>query len=304
MTIDYVTVDVFTETRFCGNPVAVVPDARGLDEALMQRIAAEFNYSESTFVFPASDSTRTAQVRIFTPKYEVPFAGHPNVGTAFVLARQGMLFGKSVGETMCFEEKAGLVNVDVLREGTEVFGAGILAPKLLEVGAEVSSDIFSACVSLGVESICVTTHRPHILSVGLPFAVAELSNLEALANARPGLTAISEAAKRYRPGEDRFSVFVYTRIGRGIHHLRARMFAPLNNILEDPATGSASAALASYLAYLDPCRDAEYEIEVEQGVEMGRRSLINCQVRKTAGYTNLARISGRCVLVMHGSIEI
>jgi trans-2,3-dihydro-3-hydroxyanthranilate isomerase len=159
-------------------------------------------------------------------------------------------------------------------------------------------------VSLGVDDICVTTHQPHLVSVGLQFAVAELAGLEALAVARPGFTALSEAAKRYRPGENRFSVFVYARIGRGIDRLRARMFAPLSTILEDPATGSASAALAAYLVHLDPCRDSEREIEIEQGVEMGRRSMINLQVRKSAGCIDSVRILGRCVPVMRGMIEI
>lgn len=304
MKIDYATVDVFTDTRFCGNPLAVVPDARGIAETLIQRIAAEFNYSESAFVLPATDPSHTARVRIFTPKQELPFAGYPNVGTAFLLSRQGQVFGKSVGDTMSFEEKAGLVNVAVLRGTGEAFGAAILAPGPLEIGVEIPSEIFAACVSLGVNDIRVSTHRPHFLSVGSPFAVAEVADLEVLATARPGFAAISEAAERYRPAKGRFSVFLYARISRGIERLRARAFAPLSNTIEDPATGSAAATLAAYLMHLDPRRDSEREIEVEQGVEMGRRSLITLQVRKSAGSIESVRISGRCIPVMRGSIDM
>jgi trans-2,3-dihydro-3-hydroxyanthranilate isomerase len=135
--IDYVTVDVFTDQRFGGNPLAVVPDARGIDDALLQKIATEFNYSETTFVFPPDDPAHTARVRIFTPTDEIPFAGHPNVGTAFVLGRQGTAFGKPVGDRMVFEEKAGLVHLDLLRDGGEVIGAGFVAPQSVQIGDAV-----------------------------------------------------------------------------------------------------------------------------------------------------------------------
>jgi trans-2,3-dihydro-3-hydroxyanthranilate isomerase len=131
--LSYVTADVFTRTRFAGNPLAVIPDARGLGDLEMQRIAAEFNYSESTFVLPPEDDANTARVRIFTPTAELPFAGHPNVGTGFILGRQGELFGRAVPETMRFEERAGLVEVVALRESGEVVGARIAAPRPLEV---------------------------------------------------------------------------------------------------------------------------------------------------------------------------
>src|SRR5918911_1168207 len=141
----YEVVDVFTTTRFGGNPLAVIPDARGLSDALMQRIAAEFGYSETTFVLPPADAQHTAHVRIFTPTTEVPFAGHPNVGTAFVLARRGAVFGQPVGERMRFEERAGVVGVTVLRADGAVTGAAITAPRALEVGQEVAVDLVAAC---------------------------------------------------------------------------------------------------------------------------------------------------------------
>src|SRR4029453_15560480 len=126
--VAYEVVDVFTTSRFGGNPLAVITDARGLDDALMQGIAAEFGFSETPFVRPPADPQHTAHVRIFTPIAEMPFAGHPNVGTAFVLARRGAAFGRPAGEQMCFEERAGLVGVTVLRGGGAVTGAAITAP--------------------------------------------------------------------------------------------------------------------------------------------------------------------------------
>jgi trans-2,3-dihydro-3-hydroxyanthranilate isomerase len=138
-TVAYVTLDVFTATRFAGNPLAVIPDARGLSDEAMQRIAAEFNYSETTFVLPPEDPRNTARVRIFTPTVEVPFAGHPNVGTAFVIGRQKEIFGRPVGGTLRFEEKAGLIVVQLLSEEGQIVGAEIKAPQPLKVGAKIET---------------------------------------------------------------------------------------------------------------------------------------------------------------------
>ncbi|MGM4919683.1 PhzF family phenazine biosynthesis isomerase [Tardiphaga sp. 813_E8_N1_3] len=302
--IDYVTVDVFTDQRFGGNPLAVVPDARGIDDALLQKIATEFNYSETTFVFPPDDPAHTARVRIFTPTDEIPFAGHPNVGTAFVLGRQGTAFGKPVGDHMVFEEKAGLVHLDLLRDGGAIVGTGFVAPQSLTMQGEINRDMMAACISLASDAIVTSTHGPRMVSVGLPFAVAELGSLDALASARPNTTAFEEAEQKHRSPDDRFSAFIYVRIGDGFDHLRARMFAPLDNVPEDPATGSASAALAAYLVTLDPRRDATCGITIEQGVEMGRRSLIEVEVRKRDGHVESVRISGRCVPVSQGRIAV
>jgi len=304
MKIDYVTLDVFTDQPFGGNPLAVVPDARGLDAAQMQSIATEFNYSETTFVLPPEDPAHAAKVRIFTPTDEIPFAGHPNVGTAFVLGRQPALFGKPVSDRMIFEEKAGLVHIDLLRENGEVVGAGFVAPKPLEIGGEVDAATMAACVSLPSEAIVAQAHAPRIVSVGLPFAVAELKDLATLAAARPDGSAFAQAGTKHWHRDDRFSVFVYVRTGDGIAQLRARMFAPLSNIPEDPATGSAAAALSAYLASLDPRHDAVIDIAIAQGVEMGRPSAIGVQVGKRGGQVVSVRISGRCVPMMQGTITL
>ncbi len=153
----------------------------------MQQIAAEFGFSETTFVLPPADPQHTAHVRIFTPTNEIPFAGHPNVGTAFVLARRGEIFGQPVGQHMRFEERAGLVDVDILRSDGVVTGAAITAPRPLEIGQEVAVEIVAACASLAPEDVLVAAHPPRIVSVGLPFVVAELASRAALARARPNI---------------------------------------------------------------------------------------------------------------------
>src|SRR5258706_16220512 len=147
-TVPYEVADVFSDARFGGNPLAVFPDARGLEAALMQPIAAEFGYSETAFVFPPAAAANTAWVRIFTPVAEVPFAGHPNVGTAFVLARQPAVFGHAAGDALIFEEQAGLVLVQIERREGIVTGATITAPQRLAIGATVPLSLVAGCASL------------------------------------------------------------------------------------------------------------------------------------------------------------
>ncbi|MFB9952807.1 PhzF family phenazine biosynthesis protein [Rhizobium puerariae] len=301
--VDFVTVDVFTTERFSGNPLAVVPDARGLSGRQMQQIATEFGYAESTFVLPADASENSARVRIFTPTMEIPFAGHPNVGTAYVLGRQPELFGRPIGKTLRFEEIAGLVEVELLREAGKVAGAAIRAPRPLEIGDAVAPDLIAACASIDAAHVRTTGHGPVVASVGLPFAIAELESLDALAAARPNITAFREAAGRHPLSGGDFSLFLYVRSAVDPWHIRARMFAPLDNVMEDPATGSASAALSAFLVTHAPEADANVHLTIEQGVEMGRRSLIGLDVTKTAGTVTGVTISGRCVPVMQGRID-
>lgn len=299
---DFITVDVFTVERFTGNPLAVVPDARDLTATQMQQIAGEFGYSESTFVLPSEDVSNTARVRIFTPTTEIPFAGHPNVGTAFVLGQYPELFGRPIGDHLRFEEIAGLVEVDLMRDGGVVTGATIRAPRPLELGESPLPELIARCASIDAATVRTTPQAPVIASVGLPFAIAELTDLEALGKARPNLSAFQEAAALHpRAGGD-FSLFLYVRDREDPGHIRARMFAPLDNVTEDPATGSASAALAALLGASDPASNGEIRLTIEQGVEMGRRSVIELAVSKSGGSVTDVRISGRCVAVMRGSI--
>lgn len=304
MDYSYVTVDVFTTTRFGGNPLAVIPDARGLTDRQMQQLAAEFNYSETTFVLPPSQPGATAQVRIFTPTTEVPFAGHPNVGTAFVLARQGTLFGQPVGDRLRFEERAGLVDVQIQRDGDDVIGAAITAPQLLSVGAELPADLVAACASLDATDIAADTHLPQIASVGLPFAIARLVSRDALARARPSPKHFAEADRAFPYKPAGFSLFLYVPLDPTGRTLAARMFAPLDNVPEDPATGSASAALGAYLVAQSPAADADVVMVLHQGEDMGRPSRIDLAVEKRAGVVTRVVVGGACVPVMRGTLTV
>ncbi|WJH40746.1 PhzF family phenazine biosynthesis protein [Aliirhizobium terrae] len=302
-TIDFVTVDVFTTERFTGNPLAVVADARGLTTEQMQQIAKEFGYSESTFVLPPENAENSAHIRIFTPTMEVPFAGHPNVGTAYVLGQQTKLFGKPVGDRLRFEEKAGLVEVDLKRDGDAVIAATIRAPRPLEVGETLNAKLIARCVSIDEQDVRTDRHQPLFASVGLAFVLTELEGLDALSRARPDLSAYREAAERHAGDGLGVAVFLYVRDETHPSNIRARMFAPLDDVPEDPATGSASAALAAFLVDREPATDGSFHLTIEQGVEMGRRSVIELDVVKQAGQVTDVRVSGRCVFVMRGSVE-
>ncbi|WP_413813724.1 PhzF family phenazine biosynthesis protein [Ensifer sp. LC163] len=302
--VDYVTVDVFTEDRFAGNQLAVIPDARGLSDAQMQAIATEFGYSEVTFVLPPEDPANTARVRIFTPTIEIPFAGHPNVGTAFVIGQQAELFGRATGDHLRFEELAGLVEVVLSRTGGAVTGARIAVPRALSIGPSIDVETIAACAMLPPDAVCTRSHAPVRVSVGLPFAVAELKDVAALSAARPNVTAFEAANGRYKPDEDSFSLFLYARSAERPWQLRARMFAPLDNVIEDPATGSASAALGAYLVSLVPEETIDVDLTIEQGVEMGRRSIIEVSVSKQGGTVRRTSVAGACVTAMRGSIAL
>ncbi|WP_372085055.1 PhzF family phenazine biosynthesis protein [Tistrella mobilis] len=301
---DYVVVDVFTERRFAGNPVAIITDARGIPPTAMQQIAREFNFSETTFVLPPSDAEHTAKIRIFTPTEEVPFAGHPNIGTAFALARLETVFGRESRFAMRFEELAGSVDVSVERNaGDEVVGASIRAPQPLNIGEEIEVPLTAACASLESSDIVTANHNPLFLSVGLRIAFAEVRDLKTLGRATIDLGAFRKADRRHPQIRDHFHLFLYTFAQAEPPVLRARSFAPLSNIPEDPATGSASAALAAYLApRLRPDR-APLRMTIEQGVEMGRPSSIYLEVRQRPQGPASVSVKGRCVEVMSGRLR-
>src|ERR1700753_2847252 len=184
MKLHFVTVDVFTGTQFAGNPLGVVLNAEGLSGGQMQTIAAEFNLAETTFVSPPKDPANTAEVRIFTPRYEMPFAGHPNVGTAFALARAGQSYGRRIeGNSVTFEEKAGLVPISILTNGSTVSGARLASPQRLSVGAEIPTELIASACSLAVDDIETKNHAPITASCGAPFIIAELKGRDRLAAA-------------------------------------------------------------------------------------------------------------------------
>jgi trans-2,3-dihydro-3-hydroxyanthranilate isomerase len=291
----YVTVDVFTDRLFGGNPLAVVLDAESLSTQEMQAIAAEFNYSETTFVLPPEDRSHTAHIRIFTSRIEVPFAGHPNVGTAVALANDRAAQGIPLGERLVFEEAAGLVPVRLIRSGGDVVGAEITAPAPLSIGASVSIRDAADCLSLGEDRLSSQHHPPQVLSVGLPFLVVEVESRDGLLRARPNWAA----HERVLPPIGTDGVFAYFRES-GAHHLHARMFAPLDATIEDPATGSAAAATIAHLATLSSRADEDADWRIDQGVDLGRPSLILGRTEKRGGTVAAVRIAGHAVAVMQG----
>ena len=298
----YTTVDVFTDRMFGGNPLAVVLDAGALSGAQMQSIAAEFNYAETTFVLPPRAPQHTAQVRIFTPRSEVPFAGHPNVGTAFVLARGIAAAGGTPPDRFQFEEGAGIVPVRILREGAVVIGAELQAPEALSRGAQLSAPQAASCLSLPATEILSGAHPPLVVSVGLPFLIAELTTRAALTRSRPDLSA----HEKLLPGIGVDAIFAYVRDrdDAGTRVLHARMYAPLDGIVEDPATGSATAATLALLTELEANQDAECHWRVHQGDDMGRPSILLGSTAKRAGALQFVRVGGRCVPVMTGTLDM
>jgi trans-2,3-dihydro-3-hydroxyanthranilate isomerase len=301
MHLNFVTVDVFTTTQFAGNPLGIVLNAEGLSSEQMQTIAAEFNLAETTFVLPPKDPAHTAEVRIFTPRHEMPFAGHPNVGTAFALARVGKSYGRPVnGDSVIFEEKAGLIPISLLKDGATISGARLASPQLLSVTDEVPADLVARACSLSPDDILMTNHRPCIASCGAPFILAELGSRDALARASGRAEVFAQEVSKY-PAT---STLIYTQVDEGDIHVRARMFAPHRGIPEDPATGSANVALIGLLAKLRPEQDLHLSKTIAQGVEMGRPSILLAEAEKKDGSVVATYIGGRCMPVMSGTIEL
>jgi trans-2,3-dihydro-3-hydroxyanthranilate isomerase len=301
MKLNFVTVDVFTGTQFAGNPLGVVLNAEGLSGGQMQAIAAEFNLAETTFVLPPKDPANTAEVRIFTPRHEMPFAGHPNVGTAYALARAGTSYGRPVdGDKVVFEEKAGIVPISIHRDGAAVTGARLASPQPLTVGAEIPAELIASACSLSLDDIETRHHLPCIASCGAPFILAELKGRSALAAAAARTDVFASEVSR----QPATSIMIYTQVSEPGLDIRARMFAPHRGIPEDPATGSANVALIGLLARLRREADLRLAKAIAQGVEMGRPSLLQAEAEKTNGVVTATYIGGRCVPIMSGTIDL
>ncbi|MBU2982788.1 PhzF family phenazine biosynthesis protein [Lentibacter algarum] len=277
----YSVFDVFSDAPFGGNPLAVIHDAQELPEATLQKIAREFNFSETVFLYPPVASAHTARVRIFTPTMEIPFAGHPTIGTAVALAQAG------AGPDMVLELGVGPIVAKATAERAEFH-----TPVPLSIMAEPDPALVAAALGLSGDDIRVDTHTPVLASVGLPFTITELKTREALARCVTDITAFRKGAALHEGALD-FAQFAYVREG---NHVDARMFAPLDNMPEDPATGSASAALGALLVKLsgDPV-----DLSILQGEDMGRPSQIGLGA-DTEGVT----ISGAACLVMSGTLHL
>jgi trans-2,3-dihydro-3-hydroxyanthranilate isomerase len=297
----FVTVDVFTDRRFGGNPLAVFPDASGLSDGDMQSLAAEFNLSETTFVVPPDDPSNTARVRIFNRTSEMPFAGHPNVGTGWVLAG----LGRDRDGVLRFEEIAGLVEIRVERDGAanQPRTVTIAAPQPLSLGAEMPVDLLAGCVGLDVSDVVVAAHRPVVASVGNFFVIAEVK-AAALSRAAPDMSRFRSAVEAFPTlGPRRLPLYLYAQDGQGTDttRLRARMFSPLSGTIEDAATGSAATPLAALLLSLTTASERRYDIT--QGVEMGRPSRLACSARRAADGIR-ANVGGGCVPVLKGEVSL
>jgi len=296
----YITVDVFTDRAFGGNPLAVVLDAGGLSTEQMQAIATEFNYSETTFVLPPADSANDANVRIFTVRSELPFAGHPNVGTAFVLATQAA----KAPARLKFEEKAGLVPIEILTAAGRVVGSEFAAPQPLKKGATADAKEAAAILSLSASDIKTDRHPPMIASVGLPFLIVEIASREAVKRAKPDAAAFWKTL----PAVGADAVYFYTRDVPASERpldLQARMFHPgAAGLSEDPATGSATGAAAALLGDLDATRDGEVKLRIGQGFDMGRPSLLLTRVIKQNGAVVSTHVGGNCVQIMEGTVRV
>jgi trans-2,3-dihydro-3-hydroxyanthranilate isomerase len=278
--------------------LAVLPSADGLSDDQMQQIAREFNFSETAFVFPPQ-AGHTRNVRIFTPEREIPFAGHPNVGTAFVLASTGEFGEIRSSLSVTFEEKAGLVPITIQEAQGKIASCELAAPQSLSLGKSIPAELLASAVSLATEDVVTATHQPQVASVGLPFLMTELRGRAALERARVNSAGV-EAILRH---DIRPSIYLYTRATDGFD-IRARMFAPLSGVPEDPATGSASCAIGGLLARYNERASGRFSYRIAQGVEMGRPSLLLVRAEKAEGNVRATWVGGACVLVSEGFIQV
>jgi trans-2,3-dihydro-3-hydroxyanthranilate isomerase len=307
----YVTADVFTDRQFGGNPLAVVLDARGLSGDAMLAITREFNYSETTFVLPP-ERGGAARVRIFTPGGEVPFAGHPTVGTAHVLFATGALGAEVAGggeTTIVLEEAVGDVPVRVrVDAGAAASPLGGREPAFAELTvAEAPSEreapdaaLLAAALGLDVSDLLGGDYAPRMASCGLPFVLVPVRDRAAVARARVRHDAWERALP---PGAWTRELMVFALDGAAAD-VRARVFVPGLSVPEDPATGSANAALGGYLARRTPRLDGTLAWTVEQGVEMGRPSLLHVRAEKRRGEIAVVRVGGQAVVVAEGTLYL
>lgn len=296
----YFIYDVFTEDRLAGNPLAVVVEANGLSTASMQAIAREFNLSETAFVLPPKTPTHKAKVRIFTPDYEMPFAGHPTVGTAIALTE--MAQDRDLADIFVLEENIGLVRCAVNKVGNALFAEFDL-PKLPEpLPLAVSSDAVAAALGLAPHEIGFENHRVSLWSAGVPYITVPVADTTVAARVRFD----NEAWFTFSPRKSESAVasaYIYCRETVGHDNaFHARMVVPGSPSYEDPATGSAAAAFAGAIMQFDRPTDGVSRFWIEQGIEMGRPSRIRLELDVSGGNLVAARIGGHAVRVAEGVI--
>ncbi len=299
----FVTLDVFTSSAFGGNQLAVFPDASGIPEGALIQITREFNFAEVTFCYPPANPAHTKRVRIFTPAREIPFAGHPTVGTAIALIELGLAGAKSDGTVkLVLEEGVGPIPVTVRRTAGAPAFAQFSTAKLAEVGPAVPGrDALAEILSITADDILATPMAPENVSCGLPFLLVPLRSVDAVSRSRVRMDKWESALKSaWAP-----DIFIFAKKpSGGDTHFHARMYGPGVNVAEDPATGSANACLAGYLAARSAQKDGALRWTVDQGVEMGRPSRIEIEADKSAGAVTAIRVGGNAVMMTEGSFTI
>ncbi len=298
----FYTLDVFTSTPMQGNPLAVILDSQGLDSTQMQAIAREFNLSETVFILPSKDTINTAKIRIFTPTKELPFAGHPTVGTAVLLATldaPDIMRGKG-GITIALEQQIGTVHVSVTRHETLGCRAIFEAPKLSErLNAEFDTEHVASALGLLPDQIGLKAHQASLWSAGVAFVMIPLKNLNAIQSIQIADSAAWSKAFGAHP------VFVYTNETLDPnHHVHARMFSPSLGVPEDPATGSAAAAFAGVAVAFEQPSDGAHQLIIEQGYEMSRPSQIAIDIDVKNGAATHIRIGGSAVIISEGKLHL
>lgn len=301
---DYLIYDVFTDRPLAGNPLAIVLDAQGLDDAAMQAIAREFNLSETVFVAPARNPAHAAAIRIFTPDYELPFAGHPTVGTAIALAERRENTAGDAAALLVLEEKIGDVRC-VVTHGEGAAFAEFDLPQLSE-RLDFAPDVeaIAAALGLGPHEIGFENHRPGLWSAGVPYVTVPVAGLKAMDALRFDGPEWLSLAPRRASGEPACA-YVYCReTVHGDSAFHARMFVPGPPVYEDPATGSAAAAFSGAIAHFDRPPDGSHRCWIEQGIEMGRPSRIRLEIETANAAIRAARIAGHAVHVASGTLLV
>ena len=305
MRFRYHTLDVFTDRVFGGNPLAVFPDAERLPSNLMAAIARELNLSESVFVLPPETPEGTCRLRIFTPGAELPFAGHPTLGTAHLLAATGavsLVTGEQSVTTVVLEEGIGPVRVAIRAEsGAPVFTQLTTAQAPESGPRPPSRERLARILGLDVADLLTGDWAPAAVSCGVPYLLVPVTSRAAVVRARLDHGLWAQELKSYWAPQ----LFIFAREGElPGSDIRARMFAPGLGVPEDPATGSAVAALGGYLATRPSQGDGLLKRTVEQGFEMGRPSLLYLEADVVDGRAAAVRVGGRSVMVGDGGIDI
>ena len=300
MMLKYFTIDVFTDKIFGGNPLAIFLLEEDLSHKKMQSIATEMNYSETSFVLPPDSPNNSAKVRIFTPRSELSFAGHPNVGTGFLLSlKSNLVPGKNFKDNLIFEQKAGLVNVTpYFSESGKIIGSSIEAPKSFRVLNNLPTNIISECLGINGKNIRVDRFQPLVCGVGLNFAIAEVKSRNDLKNCKYNILGFEKADNDFKYDDDFFSLMIF--FEDEIGHLHTRVFTPLSGIIEDAATGSACGALGCLMAHISKQKNGEFQYLIHQGVDMGRPSKINILIEKNSNIVGKPFIKGECIIVSEG----